>query len=590
VSALGNSFGAAAALFAFGCHSCEEERPYTPFQISSSGSPSASVPVAASTGAVAIDSGRAFAPSEALTAVGEARRLWTLNGLRLTAPNGQELDRGFVADLDGDGAREAVVWTSPAKATDSERAALWLFRQSTKPLKVAEVPAFVPAGPDCELQVRLWHSGPHTATLEAKAACASPLIPRSPIGAVVVVEPLSERPIVFTLRLAEAAPGERLATTVDTMDRDGDGRDDVRVQFELSAREGDRPAAAPFLWLDRAAGLARDPAEPGKAFRDIGSVEMVRAKGLQTSRQVRGHVENAIRLFASICSEGAVPRVFDADGGALPCGELSQAFEWYAEAQLLAAVTMKDPLDALAVLVRDGWYHRRMSDKAHRRMLEALRASVPSVRATAQVLDLAARQRGSEPRQNPVRFETDGTLLVMTTTGIERFDTEGASLGSAEEEVDPWPLTVIGPEGNRWVGLSFPCDRNEASLLTTAPDGAPLPSVPTTLLAPRPGGCGRGTFPEPGPPSPLTWTAQSHQVLVAGGVVAPLGESDDPGKDARFALATPFGLYVTGGAGPTLWDVPDAQTFGQCTVSADGRRVACATDQGKVRLISKSPE
>src|SRR6185295_11969163 len=64
------------------------------------------------------------------------------------------------------------------------------------------------------------------------------------------------------------APGD-VAIGVRIADVDGDGRDDVRLDVGVTARQGDTPQTVTLTWLDRPAGLARDTHEPEATLREV---------------------------------------------------------------------------------------------------------------------------------------------------------------------------------------------------------------------------------------------------------------------------------------------------------------------------------
>ena len=114
-----------------------------------------------------------------------------------------------------------------------------------------------------------------------------------------------------------------------------------------------------MVWLDRTAGTSRDAREPSRSLARGASVEATRAKGKTTSKTVGEGVGNLRRLYAALCAEGSVPRVFDGDGAPLACGDLKSFVDDLASAEMTAALTRKDYVEAAATLSRDGWYHGR---------------------------------------------------------------------------------------------------------------------------------------------------------------------------------------------------------------------------------------
>ena len=239
----------------------------------------------------------------------------------MDAPPSRAFERGLAADFDADQRNEIVAWTVPAGNAPAAPGELWLFPAEGSPKKLFEVPGYVPTGPACKHTATLTQTGPRTVTLDVSAKCQTTLLPRAPTRALVVVAPLESRERVIGLRLADAAPGETLRAEVDSSDRDGDGRDDVRVSLTVSAGS-ERPATAQLVWLDRAAGASRDTTEPGASLGRLATGELWRSKQKKLAASVRAGVGNLRRLLSTLCAEGGVPRVFEHEGAALSCGTL----------------------------------------------------------------------------------------------------------------------------------------------------------------------------------------------------------------------------------------------------------------------------
>src|SRR5690606_12139699 len=366
-TALGLAVATSSALLA-SCQGCEEERPYTPFTVSvpeaaTTDAEAAAGPDAASSPAAEADAG-SFVRQKSVKAPPGARS-WQLEGRDLQAPDGRVFERALLADFDADGEPEAVAWLAPAD--DRARTSpgeLWLYRTSgnppgmarEKPRHLATLPGFVPTGPTCRLSPELTRTGRKTVTLDVRSTCEADLVERSPVRALLVVAPLAEQPIVLGLRVAEPAPGERLSLDVDTSDRDDDQRDDVRLRISLQAVGSERPATADVVWFDRAAGIARDPEQPGRSLAKQASLEAVRSTGKKTSQSVPDAVSNLRRLLGTLCAEGGVPRIFDADGTPLRCGDLQITVNRLALAEVQAHVTARRPLDAVSAAIRADWY------------------------------------------------------------------------------------------------------------------------------------------------------------------------------------------------------------------------------------------
>jgi hypothetical protein len=608
-----------------GCQSCEDEQPYTPFGVASSLSPSPDAPAAAS---ARVPEPPKFRPKKSILATPGSTRL-RLGERTLAAPQDQVFDRALSADFDGDDSEDAVAWLLPSAARSGlaqggARGELWFFpgeRRSdsgaqgrvpdanTAPVRLFELPAFVPASPGCTLEAELSQTGPRTVSLDVLGRCSARLIARSAVRALVVVAPTNrERPIVTMLRLADAAPGESLSVAVSSADRDEDGRDDVEVQFTLQAQATQRPAQAKLVWLDRAAGLAREANEPASSLAARASLEAVRAGGKNTSKMVADGVGNLRRLYAALCAEGGTPRVFDAEGAPLSCGSLRGFVERLAAAEVHAALKLGDPVEALAALTRDGWYHGKVTTQQRAALDKDLKKALNPL-PISRVVKLGVRppRRGGRPRFSPMRFEATGALLVQTPRGVVRVAPDGASeeeLG-IEAGVERWPLEPVSQSGLRFAGVTQACDRSELLLTFAGPGGAASEPVATRLLAARPGACAGGRAPAALPIAPLAFKPDGLEAIVAGSIVGPRtspGEAalrpHPPGAprspDGRWLVVpNPLGILVTSVQKTELWLAPSAEGgsplgppegLTDCVVANDAKAVACI-DGTEARLF-----
>ena len=579
VAALVTSLGAGS------CDSCSDDRPYTPFTVGSSLAPPSS-----SASATADAAPAPFVMIRALSAPPDATR-WRLGDLEIGAPDGEAFSQGLSADIDLDGRADAVAWVVPRPQTPASQGRLLYYQGKNggpaAPREIATVPPFVPVAPDCRLEVRLAQTGKRTVTLNASARCETPRVARSPSRALVVVAPAQRSPVVVSLRIAEPAPGESFDFAVDSQDQDADGRDDVAITVTLRV-SSDSAASVQLIWHDRAAGLARNPQEPMSSLTSIGSLAVTRSSGKNTARAVPRQVAAARRLFATLCAEGAVPRVFEADGAPLRCGDVMKAFEHYATAEARAALTLGKYEDAFGVLERDGWHFRPLKDPAKRALEGELVRRVRARPARLQVIsDAVPRAAGSTPRYSPLSFTAGGELHVQTAAGVMRTDVASGKSEDASEDVDPWPLLAVGPDGARWTGVSLPCDRSDVVLLVSSTEGAPLEPRPVDLIAPRPGACGSPPRVFDPKARPVDWSRPIPAVLVAGSLLGTerAGWSSTPARgsprspDGRLLVSvTPLGVLITGGDKPELWqgEARDAHAaLGDCVITNGATAAAC---------------
>ena len=561
------------------CDGCQKEKPYTPFGVTSavpSGDASTDAPPATS---AKVEPGKFPA---ALQAPPGSRKL-RMGELTLEAPARYVFDRALVL---GEGpTQQAVAWvTADADARDIAPGLLMAYGAAGQAKQVLTLPSFVPIAPGCVRATRLVQTGAASVLVDTVATCPAGLVARVPIEAVSVVAPANDRPEVLTLRVAAPAPGEALSIDEDSSDRDGDGREDVKLMLTLTNPEGAK-ATATLAFVDRAAGVSRDAAEP-RASLALAAKAILAKAGPTASADV----DATRRLLGTLCAEGATPRVFDAEGSAIRCEDLGSVVDTLARAEVLSRLAAKDPLGAVAVLTRADWYFKKISTDAEKAITKELTKRLLAVAPTVSALTTRPKAVKG-PHWSPLWFEQDGSLLVVTDAGVVRVSRDGTS----ETAIDPaggtpaWPLDVTDTTGRRLSGTLCACDSSEIQLGLTDAAGAPQNGLPTRLLSPRPGGCkGRFSCPDP---APVATSAEGFSVLISGALSEPrkTGKTlPSPGSarspdGAWLVAATPLGLVVTGSA-QELWKLPeapvDARRAQDCVVANDRTAVACVVGAG----------
>lgn len=572
------------ALAASACEGCQKDKPYNPFGVTSSlPDPVDSAPPPLTSAKV--EPGK-YRP--AVVAPAGSRKL-KMGELVLDAPPRYLFDRALVL---GDGAtQQAVAWVkAEPEARDVPLGALVTFAAGGERKQVSTLPSFVPSAPGCTHSTRLVQSGPASVLLDTTASCTTPLVARVPVQAVSVISPGNSRPEVLAVRLAAPAPNETLAVEADSSDRDGDGREDVRLTLTLTGPEGAK-ASASFVFLDRAAGVSRDAAEPRASLLTAAKAILSKA-----GPSAVAEIDAMRRLMSSMCAESGTPRVFDGEGAPLRCGDLGAVVDALGRAEVLARLAAKDALGAVSVLGRADWYFKKLSADAEKSISKELSKRLLAISPTASLL--GARPKASKgPHFSPLWFEADGGLLVLTDTGVTRVSRDGTSETALEAEAGAptWPLDVVDASGRRLSGSLCSCDSSEIQLGLSDAAGGIQPGVPTRLLAPRPGGCkGRFNCPDP---VPIAASADGFSVLIAGALVEPkkLGATlPSPGSarspDGKWLVAsTTLGLVVTGQT-QELWKLPeapvDARRAQDCVVAGDRAAVACVVD-GKAVLLKR---
>ena len=571
-----------------GCDGCQKEKPYTPFGVTSAvptTDDSAEAPPAPS---AKVEPGKFAA---ALVAPAGSRKL-RMGELTLAAPPRYLFDRALVL---GEGpTQRAVAWLkADGDAHDITPGLLMAYGPGGASRQIMTLPSFVPIAPGCVHSTRLVQTGVASVLVDTVATCPAGQMARVPVQAVTVVAPASERPEVLTLRVAAPAAGEALSVDEDSSDRDNDGREDVKLVFTLTSPDGAK-ASAVLAFVDRAAGVSRDAAEP-KASLTLAAKALLAKAGPSASADV----DATRRLLATLCAEGATPRVFDAEGSAIRCGDLGGVIDMLARTEVLSRLAAKDALGAVSVLARSDWYFKKLSADAEKAITKELVKRLLAVTPTASAL--AAKPKALKgPHWSPLWFEHDGSLLVQTEAGLVRVSRDGTSEAPVDANggTPTWPLDVTTAAGQRLSGSLCACDSSEVQLGLTDAAGAPQNGLPTRLLAPRPGNCkGRFTCPDP---IPVALSPDGFSVLLAGTLSEPkkLGKALPSPGSARspdgswLVAATPLGLVVTGST-QELWKLPEApvdtRRAQDCVVANDRAAVACVVGAGDKVVLLKRP-
>ncbi|HTV18002.1 MAG TPA: hypothetical protein VMG12_05010, partial [Polyangiaceae bacterium] len=405
--------------------------------------------------------------------------------------------------------------------------------------------------------------------------------------------------LIVGFRLAAPARDERLEVDVSASDLDSDGRDDVEMSLRFGTTET-ADVRARFVWLQRAAGLSRDMAEPRASFVELAQLESVRASNQKSSLEVAEHAASVRRLYSSLCAESGVPRIFMDDGAALDCGDLSAPFEALTSAEIEAALSRAQVTEAFAALERHAWFPagaRAGSEKFEKAQLAKLMQRVVRRRVVKLVpLQAVPRALDAAPHYSPLSFHPDGSLLVLTADGLVRSAPDGRFEYEASAEVDGWPTAVVSPAGEHLTGVGYPCDRSDVIWLRSAADGAPLPPLPTPLVAPRPGSCA-GAGAAPPNVAPLGWSDVEPSAFIGASRVGgrpsapPMGSALSP--NGRYAIVvTRWGLLVPSESKTALWTFGDTTLPSQlsdCVVNDNAQAAACVV-AGRAQVILPDPK
>ena len=586
---------------------CEEDKPFTPFEVATSlpTSPEPPPPPQPTATAEPPAEGDALL-RRALKAPREAKT-WTVEGRPLQAPDNHVFELALplppTKDAKDGASPEVIVWSRrPAQGSAPASGALWLYGDSS-PRQLAELPGFVPVSPDCEHVASLDQTGPHTVTVDVTARCTARLVARAPTRSVLVVDPRRAEPVLMGFRAADPAPGETLELQVDSRDLDDDGRDDITLRVTVGHK--DRKASARFVWFDRAAGRSRESKEPATSFSAVAARLATTSKGSKGAASVAGEADAARRLYATACGESGTPRLWAANGTTLTCSA-DTAVAALLGAEITAALTLDRSLEALGLLERDGWYGAKLPSKERERLEKLAVGKVQKVSPEMAGAFMAhLPPRPAEPRFSPLHFDTSGRLWVRNAEArVLASDPPGSppsdpALGAGGnpqrgDVPDVWPLRVVDQAGRTWTGVVPSCDRSELQLSFVSRDGMPSPPQPLALLAPRPGSCQRAGALAAPTGTPIAWHGNQLEAWLAGhhlgAPASPLpGRPGSPRSPDGKALVVPsrHGLLVQRDGGVELWQGELTQALTDCVPSSGARQIACVKGRSSVVVLKR---
>jgi hypothetical protein len=571
--------GCCAAFAVSGCKGCRSEKPYTPFGMASSlpsaapsvmAAPSASAPVAE------------VPPSNLVQAPKDATRIRVAER-ELESPPGRVFDQLLWSDVNLDQKSDVFAFTLPAKGAPAEAAPgqVDFYPGDGPSKKLFEWPSFLPSGPSCTPSASLVQHTGNTLMVDLRASCTTQLVARAPVRAVAVLEHSRENPFVFGVRAADAAPGESLVLDVWYRDTDDDGRPDPTLRVGVNLRPNEVPPFVEFAWFDRAAGESRDARRTSKRLIAELDNELVHAQRKKTAARSLRRLDVIRRALFSACAESGTPRVFDWEGAPFACELTPDVIDRLGAVDVTARLTEGDLAGAVGALARDGWYFGALGPKRRVALVGELEKRLPPIPVTSVALDLTLRA-ATRPHYSPLAFDAEGALLVQTAQGLVRVPpgSDRAAAVSADAGTSTWPLEITAGS-DRLISVVYSCDRSEVQLLLTGPSTRTLP---TTLLAPRPGVCRGGSVAEPIPLAPIAASQAGVEAVLAGTRVhagAPVGPGTPRGSarsenGQALALSTPLGLIVTGDK-TELWKVEGwaVASGSDCVVANGARRAAC---------------
>lgn len=607
------TFGLALLCGGAGCDGCHRNRPYTPFRLGDGKAQPTSTASATSVGAGAPSGFSSAAPTLATDG-----RAFALGPSRsVPAPPGRSWSVGLVLDADGDAVPDLLAW---AGTPDGERGGLFFTAGAdaqAAPVELAPGPAPASA-PGCKLVAALTQVGPRSVLVDVARACGPE--PGRWLTVVRLADPGAKGALpAVVLDISSGASDAPFGLTVDAADRDGDGRDDVTVTATVGGAPPPFPAApsasAIVRFLDRPAGLAREPSEPEASMAAFARKLVTDARHKTAAKDVALAAAQLRRLHAALCAEDGDPPVVFSAAGRLACGP-ARSLEDAAFAEGLAALTLGEPLRAAGALARLETQAGKSSGR--RRELDKLVAKAAPAVTASEVFRTTALPDASmsgAPAWIPLAFEPGGDLLVRTAGGVVRVGTRGGFTEEPAPEAPPWPSSLVLPPkageplgkterprvaeiaqrcASPWLTalVDGPLGRTELPLpieIPVAPSGLPsalcasLASVP---VVPLDGGSplrfGLGTEIVELVASERGATASS--VALGAASARTVGSARSP-DGLVAALPLPNGVLVVhhlGKAKPTAarWTGPDLAKAWSCTPADGARRIACMTTSG----------
>ena len=379
---------------------CGDDQPRVPFGLETQATPSTALPTSAPT------------PLSTEWPAGAAVRI---DELPLSLA-GTEIRATLVTDLNGDARRDVVFL---AVAADGA-IALGTATRNAEALTVAStLPIAAACAPIAIASARiLWLSSDLVAA-RIERTCSASSEQRVAVVRVGASSRLLEQ-IVF-------APATGEALTVRSEDRDSDGHADVVLHVALHDPNGES-ADVDLAWLDRAAGLSRDTAEP-EATVSVRATEARNALRRHPDRALAA-AHTAILVHDALCGPSA--RLVVGDDSGLGCP--SSAGLGRALAIVVAAEARREHLPeailALAALSRSDATVR----DADRALARDALAAMDGVAHPAPHEGPAAHgaSGGDTPRLSTLAFLSEDRVLVRG----ERAHVLTLSTGASEPSID----------------------------------------------------------------------------------------------------------------------------------------------------------
>ncbi len=570
---------------------CDDEKPYTPFQIAT---------------ALPRDDNAPSKPKREKNEVNETERgpvslragsnqvSWQVFDRRLQAPDGTVFDVAIPSPESTED--EIAVWVLPKKEQGIfANAGLWLFNKRGEiKARLLDLPDFLPTGKDCHYRATLEKTGATSLTSRVVAQCTERLLPGSPSGSLAVVAPGRTQTLLIHLRLQEPAPGESIQYQVNSLDRDDDQRDDIQIDITLRSPNGSKETL-PFRWLSRTAGASRQGDAPRAQLSKRASRLSTAASRRAERARVPAQVDTLRRLVSAICSETGTQKFDVAGGTPLPCGDIQTTMIRLTHAATQAHLGEGHWDDALGEVERVSWFAKKPTEKQKQSLKQLLFAKVPHQPSKRLARFDVKTPSSSGPYGSPLRFSDDGQLWALTQDGMtKRLTMKGdpplivaATDESPEKRIEP-PVFLLHPTSTskRKLHAALPsCARSEVQLVFVKGEQLPAAPVPIAILAPRPGAC-RTFSPTALQAIPHYWEG-SQLVLTLGGQLVNSG-TKLRSHSAPLAWGTSLGVAIKKGNRLNLFTGDVAEGLHHCVAENKGEKVACLKGESIIVLGPKN--
>jgi len=574
---------------------CDEDRPYTPFQVASSLPPRAGdappPPPATAAQEPAI-------PGALVLVASGLPSSWAAFGRTLQAPPGTGFAAGVELPTTAGQPSRVFAWVVPRRPGHFDEGGLFAIDERGKTGRVlARFPDFLPSGADCAVSVGSLAATALGIFTTLQTKCKGHLLPGTATGAFLVTSPAEQKSAPFLLRLVDGGLSEPLKIDVGGSAAPNGTISELVLQIDLTAPSGAH-ARLPLRFVGKAGGLSRVADAPSSDLETLAKELAALVPRKKEREAALGRIDAARRWVLSVCKEGGAARVLDETGRPFACGSVKPSLDRLTEAAIEAYLYRDEHWKAVGEYERADYYLSPPPAAAKERWAARLAEKGAVVKAeVAREFPLRLGLDVPYPFASPLRYGQDGRLYGLTADGDvselgvpkanETAPEPPAPLDqpAADRTPKPWPLRPRADDGRLLSGLVPSCDRPEAQLAFVAEGGAPAPSVALPFLSPRP--C-RGLLGKPLPIEPIAWQGPALLAMGAGEPILSQGSLMPPAE--AIAWGSSLGVEVWSRDGYASWRGAGLHDLHHCVVgprAANGKpsRVACVRGRAAVEVV-----